>query len=222
MAKEDTEQRKPEKEPFRGVPRLPAAIALILIGAIFAVLSTQLVPGPRGLLLLLVLLLLIPLRYAHVRGMHHITRPLGLAITGLVTAAVFASAVLLIGTLVMKTAPPAPKLLLDAALIWITNVLTFAVWYWEIDGGGPAKRHRDRHTSQDFLFPQMTQETLSSEWWSPRFTDYLFLAFNTSTAFSPTDTAALSRRAKALMMVQAVISLVVLGVIAATAINKLG
>jgi uncharacterized membrane protein len=112
-------------------------------------------------------------------------------------------------------------LLRDAALLWVINVVTFAVWYWEIDGGGPAQRHREGHVSEDFLFPQMNLGDKTAHSWSPGFLDYLFLAFNTSTAFSPTDTAFLSRPAKLLMMVQALLSLVILAVLVSRAINAL-
>ena len=115
----------------------------------------------------------------------------------------------------------APALLRDAALIWVANVLTFALWYWEIDGGGPAKRHRDGYASRDFVFPQVTIGLATDAPWYPGFVDYLFLAFNTSTAFSPMDTAVLSARAKILMMLQAMLSLLVLAVLAARAINTL-
>jgi uncharacterized membrane protein len=109
-----------------------------------------------------------------------------------------------------------------AAPIWISNVVTFAVWYWEIDGGGPAQRRMDAHTSEDFLFPQMAQQDgKQATGWSAGFLDYLFLAFNTSTAFSPTDTAVLSQRAKVLTMVQSLLSLVIVLVLVGWAINTL-
>jgi hypothetical protein len=101
-------------------------------------------------------------------------------------------------------------LLQDAALLWLINVVRFAVWYREIDGGGLAQRLREAHTSEDFLFPQMNLGDKSARNWSPGFLDYLFLAFNTSTAFSPTDTAVLSRQAKVFMMLQALLSPLIL------------
>ena len=112
-------------------------------------------------------------------------------------------------------------MLRDAALLWIINVATFSVWYWESDGGGPALRHREGHRSGDFLFPQMNLGGGVARGWSPGFFDYVFLAFNTSTAFSPTDTSVLSRRAKVLMMLQALLSLVILAVLVSRAINAL-
>jgi hypothetical protein len=118
-------------------------------------------------------------------------------------------------------------LLRSAASLWLTNVLVFALWYWRLDAGGPHARDvRDAHVNGAFLFPQMTMlrrvETATGQrGWSPHFVDYLFLAFNTSTAFSPTDTPVLTRWAKVLMMVQSLISLSVLAVLAARAVNIL-
>jgi len=117
-----------------------------------------------------------------------------------------------------------PTLLLSAVALWIINVLVFGLWYWLLDAGGPHKRERrEGHPDGAFLFPQMTfrKATGSGPTWSPRFVDYLFLAFNTSTALSPTDTAVLSRPAKVAMMVQAVISLAIIVLLAAYAVNNL-
>ena len=139
---------------------------------------------------------------------------------GLVTLAVIVSVFLLVSSS-SGGGTFAPALLRDATLLWVINVATFAVWYWEIDGGGPGRRHREGHVSDDFLFPQMYVDDKFARGWSPGFLDYLFLAFNTSTAFSPTDTAFLSRRAKFLIMVQALLSLVILAVLVSRAINAL-
>jgi len=114
-----------------------------------------------------------------------------------------------------------PKTLLRSAVaLWVTNVLVFA--YWRLDAGGPHEREKlPGHKSGAFLFPQMNLEANSDANWSPNFVDYLFLAFNTSTALSPADTPALSRWAKILMMAQATISLAVLALLAARAVNIL-
>jgi uncharacterized membrane protein len=114
------------------------------------------------------------------------------------------------------------QLLGGALLIWSMNILVFAAWYWRIDAGGPHRR--SKHTSYRngaFLFPQLTLPEQHGEW-RPRFVDYLFLSFNTSTAFSPTDAPVLSRWAKVLMMVQSTISLTTLAIVAARAVNILG
>ena len=140
---------------------------------------------------------------------------------GTVTAAL-AGSVLLLVWLLVRGELQAKSLLVGGAAIWAANLLTFSVWYWEIDGGGPAKRRRDGHVSSDFLFPQLQvgDGTSSGGWW-PGFLDYTFVAFNASTAFSPTDTLILSQRAKILMMIQATISFVAVIIIAARAINTL-
>jgi uncharacterized membrane protein len=203
-----------------GLPRWPAAVALLAVGALYGVLSDGLTLGPRAFLLGLVAVLLVPLMSAHLRGSHHLAQWFGLGVVGLVTVAVVASAFLLVSSSLSR-GTSAPALLRDAALLWVINVATFAVWYWEIDGGGPARRRRTEHHSEDFLFPQMNVDDKAAHTWSPGFLDYLFLAFNTSTAFSPTDTAFLSRRAKVLMMLQALLSLLILAVLVSRAINAL-
>jgi uncharacterized membrane protein len=142
-------------------------------------------------------------------------------LVSLVSIAIVASVSLLVLS-ALSRATHVSVLLRDAALLWMINVVTFAAWYWEIeDGGRPAQRRRKGHVSQDFLSPQMNLDDKNALAWSPGFSDYLFLAFNTSTAFSPTDTAVLSGRAKALMMAQALLSLVILAVLVSRAINSL-
>ena len=205
-----------------GLPRWPAALALLGVGALYAVLSGGLTLGPRAFLLGLVAVLLVPLLSAHLRGSHRLARGIGFGVIGLVTVALVVSVFLLVSSSLRGgTGTSAPALLQDAALLWVINVVTFAVWYWEIDGGGPAQRRQEEHHSEDFLFPQMNLDDKTARDWSPGFLDYLFLAFNTSTAFSPTDTAFLSRRAKVLMMVQALLSLLILAVLVSRAINTL-
>ena len=203
-----------------GVPRWPAAVALLAVGALYAVLSEALSIGPRVFLLAFVAVLLVPLTTAHLRGSHLLARRISLGVIGFVTVAVVVSTVLLVLS-ALSAGTSAPALLRDAALLWIINVATFAAWYWETDGGGPARRHQDGHRSEDFLFPQMNLGGGVARGWSPGFLDYVFLAFNTSTAFSPTDTAVLSRKAKVLMMLQALLSLVILAVLVSRAINAL-
>jgi uncharacterized membrane protein len=193
---------------------------LLAVGALYGVLSDGLTLGPRAFLLGLVAVLLVPLLSAHLRGSHRLARGFAFGLISLVTVAVIASVFLLVSSS-FGGRTSAPVLLQDAALLWIINVATFAVWYWEIDGGGPARRRREQHHSEDFLFPQMNVGDRSARDWSPGFLDYLFLAFNTSTAFSPTDTAVLSQRAKVLMMVQALLSLLILAVLVGRAINAL-
>jgi hypothetical protein len=168
----------------------------------------------------LIVPLVVSIVLARRSGRHRLRERLVMGLNTLVTLAVAASAGFLIWELVVgRTA--APELLRDAALIWVANVLIFALWYWEIDGGGPRERYQGAYHSADFAFPQVALGRDEDRDWHPEFVDYLFVAFNTSTAFSPTDTLILSRRAKWLTMAQALIALVVVVVIAARAINTL-
>lgn len=211
---------KNSAEGLSRVPRWPSFIVLVTIGIIYLLVPEQLAIGPSWLLLGVIVLVLIPLHVAHTRDHHNLVRWLALALLSAVMLTVAGSAIVLL-TQLPGHRTSAPWLLVDAALIWVANTLTFALWYWEIDGDGPARRRRNGHVSTDFVFPQMAVPSLSSMSWSPGLVDYLFLAFNTSTAFSPTDTLVLSRRAKLLMMAQSLISLVVVAVLAARAVNTL-
>jgi hypothetical protein len=204
-----------------GVPRWPAIVALLVVGVLLTFVSDRLTLGPSWLPLVVVLVLLIPLLISSRRNLHGQRRALGMAALGTMTIAVAAAAVFLVQQLVYGALEPT-SLLSGAGAIWVANLLTFSIWYWEIDGGGPGKRRRDGHVSSDFLFPQLqVGDGTSSHGWWPTFLDYLFVAFNASSAFSPTDTLILSRRAKVLMMIQSVIAIVTVVVIAARAINTL-
>lgn len=213
-------------------PRWPAIVALLGGVGLFAVLPNHLsLLGARWLPGVLVGVLLVPTVFTHLRGHHQINRYLGLTVAAIETFFMVASLFLLVSPLLfpgMGTQKEAPtRLLISAAALWLTNVLVFALWYWHLDAGGPNQRDmRPGHCHGSFLFPQMqmSDEKLAEAGqsdWSPGFVDYLFLAFNTSSALSPADTGALSRWAKLLMMTQALISLTLIAVIAARAINTL-
>jgi hypothetical protein len=170
-------------------------------------------------------MLLVPVVIARMRGSFELNQRLGYVLLGVVTAAMLWSLYLLVRSLPQHTLPPL-TLLRSAAALWVTNILVFASWYWRLDAGGPHARHVSVcHTKGDFLFPQMTlapgTATAMDPAWSPGFVDYLFLAFNTSTAFSPTDSPVLSRWAKVAMMLQSSISLATLALLAARAVNIL-
>ena len=194
----------------------PSLLALLALGVAYAFVSANLTLGPPWLLLAVLALGGVGIRVLRWRELWVLRRYSAMLILGVATVAVGISAVYLLQSL-LRGQTQAGDLLRDAALLWASNVLVFALWYWELDGGGPAHRHHGQH---DFLFPQMTIQHKANEW-TPEFLDYLFLAFNTSTAFSPTDTMVLARRAKVLMMVQSLISLVTIAVLAARAINTL-
>lgn len=212
-------------------PRWPAIVALVGGAGLFTILPQDLSFGPLWLPAALVGVLLIPTALTHLRGHHTVNRVLGLTVAGVETFFMVASLLKLIGSLVdprlMAHKESPERLLISAGALWLTNVLVFALWYWHLDAGGPNERdQRPGHCHGSFLFPQMTmsEEGLAESGqagWSPGFVDYLFLAFNSSTALSPADTAVLSRWAKLLMMIQAAISLTVIAVVAARAINTL-
>jgi hypothetical protein len=212
-------QDKPE-------PRWQAILALIAVGGIYTALPRELSVGPRWLLFALVMTLLVPTVVAHRMGRHSLNHFLGIISNSVITAALVGSVGLLVAGLPSHKEAPR-SLLLSAASLWLTNVLTFALWYWRLDGGGPFARHRRGvYGSRAFLFPQMQLEpseriALGAEAWSPGFIEYLFIAFNTSAAFSPTDTPVLQRWAKLLNIVQSLISLTIVAVLVSRAVGVL-
>ena len=194
---------------------------MLAAGGVYLGLPEPFTVGPSWLLLAVVAILLIPIAVSHRRGHYNVTRILTFGANGVITLAMIASLVVLIQGIPQHRDPPLTMLRSGGAL-WLTNVLVFALWYWKLDAGGPLGRERSRGNLQSsFLFPQMLTRKGTDPSWSPEFVDYLFLAFNTSTAFSPTDTAVLSRRAKAGMMLQSIISLAIVAVVAARAVNVL-
>jgi hypothetical protein len=212
----------PPPPPPVGVPRWPAVVALLVVGVLLALVSDQLTLGPPWLPLAVILVLSFPLSIAILRERHDWGRRLAFIGLETITIAVAASAIFLVRQLI-EGLVPGGYLLTGAGAIWAANCVTFGLWYWEIDGGGPSKRRRDGHISTDFLFPQLQiGDGKSSGGWSPGFLDYLFVAWNANIAFSPTDTLILTRRAKVLMMVQSLIAGVTVVIIAARAINTLG
>jgi hypothetical protein len=207
-------------------PRWPAFIAVLVAGLFFTALPATLTFGSRWLISSVILALLIPTAITHHTGRSRLSAIFGLALSAALTLGLIISLSLLIGALLAHKPPP-EKLLASAASLWAANILVFALWYWRLDAGGPHQRdRRARHTNGDFLFPQMMMSEKAlretgQQGWSPNFFDYLFLAFNTNTAFSPTDTAALTRLAKFLMMLQSALSLMIIVLLAARAVNIL-
>lgn len=118
-------------------------------------------------------------------------------------------------------APSGQSLLLDALNIWFTNVVVFALWFWNLDRGGPAMRGLVTKGKADFQFPQMADNFVGKETWAPGFIDYLYLSFTNATAFSPTDALPLSIRSKLLMMVESSVSLLTVSLVTARAVNIL-
>jgi hypothetical protein len=212
--------------PKRLEPRWPAMLALLAVGGLRLALPEPLSVGPAWLLITVVGVLMIPTIWARYRKLDKLNKLLGYVLTSIVTLDMVWSLYLLIAALPSKKEAP-QDLLRSAGALWLANILVFASWYWRLDAGGPRARElRGVHTDGAFLFPQMTldlqaKREMGEQCWSPGFVDYLFLAFNTSTAFSPTDVPVLSRWAKLMMMVQALISFATVALLAARAVNIL-
>jgi hypothetical protein len=219
-------------------PRWHALIAILAVAALYFALPDHLTIRPRWLFPAVVVALLVPTVITHTIKSDPTNRILGFMLSGVLTLGMIYSVVELVLTLSSDTSRPASEkikaidLLFYAGLLWFTNVIVFALWYWRLDAGGPhVREHRRGHPDGAFLFPQMTlppedtkvfnKKTNKFEKWSPNFIDYLFIAFNTSTAFSPTDAPPLTRWAKILMIIQSIISLTVIALLAARAVNTL-
>lgn len=204
--------------------RWPVVIATLAVVALYQALPEHLTFGPNWLFTAVVLFLMTLSLLSHYAGKAGLNSLLGTAMLAVITIAeVWALALLISG---LPTKRQAPGMLLRSAVsLWLSNVLVCACWYWRLDAGGPYLRDsRETHSDGAFLFPQMTlPPELKGAYtnWKPNFVDYLFLAFNTSTAFSPTDVPVLSRWAKLVMMVQSSVSLGTLAILAARAINIL-
>ena len=207
-------------------PRWPALIAILAVGGLYLGLPANLTVGPRWLFPAIVIALLIPTVISHRTGKHNLNKFFGFTVTGVVTLAMIVSVGLLIRALPSHKESPT-ELLISAVSLWFANILVFALWYWRLDAGGPHRRDsRAGHPEGAFLFPQMTMSpeakaSADAELWTPNFIDYLFLSFNTSTAFSPTDVPVLARWAKVLMVLQSMVSLTVVVLLAARAVNIL-
>lgn len=148
-------------------------------------------------------------------------RWLSLAMIAIVSAANSASIYLLVHLLINGAHANAPALLRAAVHMWVTNVLLFGLWFWQLDAGGPVERPKCLPHKRDFLFPQQTEPALMEGGWEPKFLDYLYVSFTNAAAFSPTDTLPLSRWAKMLMLVQSAISLSLAVMVVARAVNIL-
>ena len=205
-------------------PRWTAVFALLSVALLNFALPGALSIGPNWLLSLVVGILTIPTIFSHRMGKHDWNQWLGYAIGVVETLALVGSVALLVAGL-PSGKEKAPELLRAGAMLWLSNILIFALWYWRFDAGGPHLRDVSvGHRKGDFLFPQMALNPGDANYdanWSPQFVDYLFLAFNSSTALSPTDTAVLSRGGKILMMTQSLIALTVLAILVSRAVNVL-
>lgn len=204
----------------------PAWVALLVIAILYEALPSIFYWGPRGLMITLVIVLIATGIVAFWNNMLTTTRYLGLLVNVIITIYLIAALTRLLQAVFEGHIGP-HHLFASAIALWIANVLIFALWYWKVDAGGPLKREFiDNAHITAFLFPQAQISFFgkndlpkSLENWRPQFIDYLFLSFNTSAAFSPTDTPVLSRWAKIMSMLQALLSLTIVLVLAARAIS---
>jgi uncharacterized membrane protein len=208
-----------------GEPRWPALLAVLAAVALQLVLPDSLIQGlgNRALIpalegvLLLVLLITNPGRISTEESR---LRIIGVALIALITVANVVSLIELLHALLYGSKTGGRPLVYASVPIWLTNVIVFGLWYWELDRGGPAARRMPEHRRPDFLFPQMSTPG-SAPGWVPDFLDYLYTSFTNATAFSPTDTMPLTAWAKLLMMLQSLASLVLVAVVVSRAVNIL-
>lgn len=207
-------------------PRWQALFAFLAICAIYLALPRDLILGPIWLLPTLIVVLLVPTVVSHRVGKHSLNHALGIVINGITTLALIGSVILLVRALPSQRGTPF-QLLRSGALLWLTNVIVFALWYWRLDGRGPTLRHKqNKFGSTSFVFPQMQiphdeRAQFECTRWRPRFIDYLFVAFTQSSTFGPTDAPLLARWAKVLAMIQIFISLSIVVLLIARAVGVL-
>jgi len=201
-----------------------------MVGAIVAAMVlTVLLPddirlGPTWVLPSIEAVLLVAVIAADPRSVTHRARELRVLSIGLVSVLVIGalwSTVLLIDDLIHggPETNSAADLLEAGTVVWVSNNIAFALLYWELDGGGAAERTLGAPTYPDLAFPQQLNPKIGPPGWRPRFIDYLYLSFTNSTAFSPTDVMPLAPWAKIAMAVQAIVSLGILGLVIARAVN---
>jgi hypothetical protein len=210
----------------RPEPRGQAVLAFLAICAIYLALPRNLVLGPIWLLPTLIVVLLVPTVVSHRVGKQSLNRTLGFVINGITTLALIGSVILLVRALPSHRESPI-QMLRSGGLLWLTNVIVFALWYWRLDGGGPTLRQKEKKFgSTSFLFPQMQipqeeRAQFACARWRPRFVDYLFVAFTQSSTFGPTDSPLLARWAKVLAMIQILISLTIVVLLISRAVGVL-
>lgn len=225
-----------EKAYVQHEPRWHASVAVVAALALYITLPPKYTIGPAWVAPLAVLVILIPLSVLSPKRHRETkrTRFWGLLLIAIVNFFNIVSVLLLINGFFHPARSAelqsAANLLRHGLQIWFTNILVFGLWFWELDGGGPdARAHANAATefeNADFLFPQMQMCMLGDEqtrcvdpMWKPQFFDYLYLAFTNSTAFSPADVMPLSRWAKALMMLESLISLITIAIVLARSVS---
>jgi hypothetical protein len=232
------------REPQPGPPETPdlwgeefearfvATAAIVVAAVLMLVLPARVATSPRWLIptlaaVLGVVLLLGSLRWNDPNDpWHGRLRSVSLVLLAVMSLGNVVSGARLVVDLARAQGIRDPAtLLLTGAAIWLTNVIVFSLWYWELDRGGPVARSRTPWTADkrscSFLFPQMDNTDYGRIGWRPEFIDYLYFSFTNATAFSPTDVMPLSRPAKLAMMLQSGLSIVIIVLVVARAVNIL-
>ena len=207
-----------------GDPLWPPQLALAVAIGLHLLLTEKVTIGPTWLMpavegaLLVALVVVSPSR-----AVHHskATRRFALSVIAFVSLANVVSLALLIHYLVTGGHAGGRELIESGALLWITNILLFSVWYWEMDAGGPLVRHTHPGAMADFEFPQDDNPAVAPAGWRPGYFDYLYMSLTNATAFSPTDTMPLTLSAKAVMGLQSVTALLTIGLVVSRAVNIL-
>ena len=215
---------RPYPPPAAAEPFWPAQLTVLAAIAIHLLLPEQLTIGPRWLVpgfeaaLLVGMFIVTP---NQIEDEHPRRRRIALGLTAFVSVANIFSLAALTHYLLHHDVSKGRALIGAGALIWLTNFLIFALWYWEIDRGGPGRRSAGNDGPPDFLYPQMADDRIEPLSWRPKFVDYLYVSLTNAMAFSPTDTMPLTPMAKGVMGVQSIVSLITIGLIVSRAINIL-
>jgi len=211
-------------KPHEGEHRFPVSVVVAIVIALQFSLPRTLSLSFQGWICAFEVMILIAL-YAvspnRIKRHHPPTRIIGFALTTVMTLSNTVSAVKLVAELISGGIGTATQLLASGGSIWLTNIVIFSLWFWDLDRGGPGARAEAKKTWPDFMFQQMSNSEYAPPDWHPKFFDYLYMSFTNASAFSPTDVLPLTRWAKLLMLLQSTTSLVVVGLVVARAVNIL-
>jgi uncharacterized membrane protein len=210
-------------ESFQPEERWQARAALLVCAGLYVLLPSRLAVGPRWIVPILVVLLLVPISLRHHQRPDNDpwVRYLGLLLIAVVTVANCMSVGLLVHRLLDANVTQGRQLIYSAVVVWVTNVIVFGLWFWELDRGGPGARAKADPRFPDLQFPQMENPSLSPKGWRPGFVDYLYTSFANGTSFAPADAMPMTHRAKALFAAESVISLMTIAIVGARAVNIL-
>ncbi len=206
-------------------PLLPVNIAVcILIGLQIAI-SDKLTLGPKYMLAAIEAVLLIGVTLSYPNNIlrsQTLRRGFSLLLIIVVTLTNVASLALVVTFLIEGRSVDGHTLILSALAIYLTNILIFGLWYWEMDSPG-LSGYVEPKRGPDFLFPQMSTKHIdvATEGWTPQFFDYLYISITNASAFSPTDTMPLTKRVKLIMSLQSLTSFITVALVTARAVNIL-